>query len=111
MRRTPNGSRFGDVETASGMIKCLLPETAKTGDRVLIVVRPEDLNLMVGGAGGENVIEGRVAAAMFMGDSTEFRVALKDTALRLKLHPSTTVAEGQTIRIELPAERCRALMG
>ena len=75
------------------------------------VVRPEDLNLMVGGTGGENVIEGRVAAAMFMGDSTEFRVALKDTALRLKLHPSTTVAEGQTIRIELPAERCRALMG
>jgi hypothetical protein len=48
---------------------------------------------------------------MFMGDATEFRIALKDSIIRLKLHPSTAVSEGQTIMVELPEERCRALMG
>jgi hypothetical protein len=61
--------------------------------------------------GSGNVIEGRVTTSLFMGDSIEIRVAIKDTALRLKLHPSTELAEGDSIRIELPPERCRALMG
>ena len=46
-----------------------------------------------------------------MGDSTEFRVTIKDTMLRLKLHSSTAMSQGDTVRIELPPERCRALMG
>jgi iron(III) transport system ATP-binding protein len=113
VKALPNGASTGLVETASGQIKCLLPEKATIGSKVIIVVRPEDVNLMpVGsGSGSGNVIEGRVSAAMFMGDATEFRIALRDTALRLKLHPSTDVSEGQTIQVELPAERCRALMG
>lgn len=111
VQRVANGSAFGEVETASGPIRCILPETAKSGDKVLIVVRPEDMNLVPGAGGGDNVIEGRVASRLFMGDATEFRISLKDTALRLKLHPSTTVVEGDAVRIELPAERCRALMG
>ena len=106
-----NGSSFGEVQTASGMIKCTLPHDAKIGSTVIIVVRPEDVNLMPAGPGGQNIIEGKVTAAMFMGDTTEFRISLPDASLRLKLHPSTTVEEGQTIMVELPAERCRALMG
>ncbi len=107
-----NGSSFGEVQTASGKIKCTLPHDAQIGSSVIIVVRPEDVNLIPGGsASDQNVIEGRVTAAMFMGDSTEFRISLPDASLRLKLHPSTAVEEGQTILVELPAERCRALMG
>jgi iron(III) transport system ATP-binding protein len=108
-----NGSGLGEVETASGVIRCELPDAATTGSTVIIVVRPEDVNLMpVGsGSGSGNVVEGKVSAAMFMGDATEFRIALRDTSLRLKLHPSTDVVEGQTIQVEMPPERCRALMG
>jgi iron(III) transport system ATP-binding protein len=113
VKKLANGSGLGEVETASGVIQCELPDAATTGSSVIIVVRPEDVNLMpVGsGSGSGNVVEGRVSAAMFMGDATEFRIALRDTALRLKLHPSTDVVEGQMIQVELPAERCRALMG
>ncbi|MGH8546111.1 MAG: ABC transporter ATP-binding protein, partial [Gammaproteobacteria bacterium] len=113
VRRAANGNALGEVETASGLITCILPDKAALGDKVLIVIRPEDLNLVPGpaSAGTGNVIEGRVSTSLFMGDSTEFRVSIKGTALRLKLHPSTAVAKGDTVRIELPPERCRALMG
>ncbi|HEY4134643.1 MAG TPA: ABC transporter ATP-binding protein [Alphaproteobacteria bacterium] len=106
-----NGSKQGVVETASGVIRCTLPEGASKGDKVLIVVRPEDVNLIpVGSATTNNVITGVVSAAMFMGDSKEYRIQLKDNAaIRLKLHPATEISEGQEVHVELPAERCRAL--
>jgi iron(III) transport system ATP-binding protein len=113
VHRAANGNALGEVQTASGLITCILPDKASTGDKVLIVIRPEDLNLVPGpvSAGSGNVIEGRVSTSLFMGDSTEFRVAIKDTMLRLKLHSSTAMSQGDTVRIELPPERCRALMG
>jgi iron(III) transport system ATP-binding protein len=113
VHRAANGNALGEVQTASGLITCILPDKASSGDKVLIVIRPEDLNLVPGAvsAGSGNVIEGRVSTSLFMGDSTEFRVAIKDTMLRLKLHSSTAMSQGDTVRIELPPERCRALMG
>ena len=112
VHRAANGNALGEVQTASGLITCILPDKASSGDKVLIVIRPEDLILVPGAvsAGSGNVIEGRVSTSLFMGDSTEFRVAIKDTTLRLKLHSSTAMSQGDTVRIELPAERCRALM-
>ena len=53
--------------------------------------------------------EGRVAAASFLGDAIEFQVAVNDSLLRLKVHPSTAVRQGDVIRFRLPAESCRAL--
>jgi iron(III) transport system ATP-binding protein len=112
VHRAANGNALGEVQTASGLITCILPDKASSGDKVLIVIRPEDLNLVPGpvSSGTGNVIEGRVSTSLFMGDSTEFRVAIKDTMLRLKLHSSKAMSQGDTVRIELPAERCRALM-
>jgi iron(III) transport system ATP-binding protein len=113
VHRAANGNALGEVQTASGLITCILPDKASSGDKVLIVIRPEDLILVPAAvsAGSGNVIEGRVSTSLFMGDSTEFRVAIKDTTLRLKLHSSTAMSQGDTVRIELPPERCRALMG
>jgi iron(III) transport system ATP-binding protein len=113
VHRAANGNALGEVQTASGLITCILPDKASSGDKVLIVIRPEDLNLVPGtvAVGSGNVIEGRVSTSLFMGDSTEFRVVIKDTMLRLKLHSSTAISEGDTVRIELPPERCRALIG
>jgi iron(III) transport system ATP-binding protein len=105
----PNGSGIGIVETASGPVQCLLPDGARTGDVVVVVVRPEDLNLVLPGASADNVLEGEVASAQFIGEAIEFRITLKDTALRLRLHSSVRLDQGQSVRIELPAMRCRAL--
>jgi hypothetical protein len=50
-----------------------------------------------------------VESRQFIGEANEFRVALKDSELRLKLHSSIRLDQGQSVRIELPPMRCRAL--
>jgi iron(III) transport system ATP-binding protein len=113
VRRLPSDERrLGEVETSSGMLKCVLPADVAAGESVVIVVRPEDVNLVNGAASErENVIEGKVEAVIFMGEALECQVAAGDKRLRMKLHPSSSVVPGQTAFVQLPAERCRALRG
>src|SRR5581483_10501937 len=100
----------GEVETSSGVIKCLLPDGAAAGDEVIVVIRPEDVTLNDGAAGAnENMLEGKIEAIVFMGDALECQVAVGAKAIRLKLHPSSAVAKGSTVRLKLPAASCRAV--
>jgi iron(III) transport system ATP-binding protein len=106
-----NGDRMGEVETSSGMIRCELPNDAVTGLEVVVVVRPEDVKLVADQSGSsENVLQGDVGVAMFMGDAKEFRINLKGSSIRLRLHPSTEINEGEVVNLELPAHCCRALI-
>jgi iron(III) transport system ATP-binding protein len=106
-----NGNAIGTVDTASGSIRCLLPEGAALGGAVILVLRPEDMQIVASRPdAAENVVEGRVLSTIYMGDATECQVALKDTTLRLKLHPTTKLSQGDPVLVTLPAERCRALI-
>ena len=105
-----NGAGIGAVETASGVVHCVLPENVATGDRVVLVVRPEDMTVVLPGEPADNVIEGQVLSVLFMGDATEFQISLKDAVVRLKLHPKVTLVPGDKVSIGLPADRCRALI-
>ncbi|MGH7774092.1 MAG: ABC transporter ATP-binding protein [Candidatus Binatia bacterium] len=100
----------GEVEISSGSLKCMLPDGVTVGETVVIVIRPEDVNLFTGPLNqNENILQGKVEAVIFMGDTLECQVAVGAKTMRIKLHPSATVARGETIRFELPAKRCRAL--
>jgi iron(III) transport system ATP-binding protein len=105
-----NGEGLGEVETASGRLRCHLPEGTAIGDRVVVVVRPEDIGLSTESPSQiNNVLEGTVAEASFLGDAIEFQVAISDNRIRLKLHPNTSVRKGDAVRFLLPAHSCRAL--
>ena len=108
-----NGSGLGMVETTSGILSCVVPAGAKVGDAVTVVVRPEDITLNTGGAQpGDNLMEGKVAAAQFMGEAMEYQVEMPGAKMmRLKLHASNLVARGDTIRVQIPPLQCRALLG
>jgi iron(III) transport system ATP-binding protein len=111
--RVANGNGIGVVETKDGALDCVLPLAAKVKDSVTIIIRPEDIVLSGPGssAPGHNLLEGKVVAALFVGEAMEYQLELRGgTALRLKLHASTGVAKGDTIRIEMPAKHCRALL-
>ena len=110
--RVKKSGRPAEVETSCGTLKCILPGELGAGEPVVIVVRPEDVNLVTEPSpGDENVLEGKVEAVIFMGDALECQVAVGTKTLRLKLHPSSPVARGKTVQLELPPERCRALRG
>jgi iron(III) transport system ATP-binding protein len=104
------GSEIGAAATSSGQIKCILPAGFNVGDSMLIAVRPEDITVVDGAPGSGNVVEGKVSATSFMGDSIEYQVMVAGAMMRMKLHPSTGVRQGDTIRLNLPEESCRALL-
>jgi iron(III) transport system ATP-binding protein len=107
-----NTGQLGEVETPNGTIKCILPDGIAAGEAVVVVIRPEDVNLNGGAvAENENVLEGKIEAIVFMGDVLECQVAVGTKLIRIKLHPSSPVARGETVRLRLPAHSCRALRG
>jgi len=110
--RVKKAGQIGEVETSSGSLKCVLPDSVVPGESVVIAIRPEDVTLYAGpSAQRENTLEGQVEAVIFLGDALECQVAVGSQRIRLKLHPSSTVTRGETIRLELPQPCCRALRG
>ena len=105
--RQPSG--LGIVETTAGRISCVLPDGAAAGADVTVVVRPEDVHLAANADGPENIFQGEVTAMIYMGDTLECQVALGGGRLRLRLHPSATVEEGQSISLAVRGRDCRAL--
>jgi iron(III) transport system ATP-binding protein len=102
----------GEVETPHGRLHCVFADKVQSGQEVVVVIRPEDITLRTDRAPtGLNIFEGQVANAVFMGEAIEYVVSLGGSPVRLKLHPSTALAMGDTVHLELPPERCRALAG
>lgn len=71
--RLPNGNGFGVVETKNGILHCILPPAARVKDTVTIVIRPEDIVLSgpISNAPKNNLLEGKVVAALFVGEAME----------------------------------------
>ncbi|HWH78957.1 MAG TPA: ABC transporter ATP-binding protein, partial [Candidatus Binatus sp.] len=99
---------IGTVETASGRLNCVLPDGATVGEKVIVVIRPEDINIVTEAVTG-NVVRGKIDALIFMGDALECQLSVGAQRLRTKLHPSSTLRQGETVSLQLPPLSCRAL--
>jgi iron(III) transport system ATP-binding protein len=109
----PNASGLGVVETATGALSCCVPAGAKVKDAVTVVIRPEDivLNTRDSADRDQNCLEGKVVGASFLGEAMEYQIELAGgTRIRLKLHSSNAVNRGETIRMQVLPEQCRALL-
>jgi iron(III) transport system ATP-binding protein len=103
-------TRLGRIETASGPLRCVLPEGIAPGDNVVLVVRPEDIHVVSEAcAEQENVMPGKVEAVIFLGDALECQLSVGNQRLRTKLHPTATIRQGETVCLQFPPDRCRAL--
>jgi iron(III) transport system ATP-binding protein len=102
---------IGEVETGSGAIMCVVPAGAKVDDRVSVSVRPEDVHINPEeGANALNVLTGTVASVIFLGEAKECSVIVGEVGLRLRVHPSLAVNKGDTLRLRLDPDKCRALV-
>jgi len=103
-------ARLGVVATASGRLRCVLPDGLAPGENVLIIVRPEDINVISKPTvPQENVLNGKVEAVIFMGDSLECQLSVGSQRLRAKVHPASGLQQGQSVMLQFAAERCRAI--
>jgi iron(III) transport system ATP-binding protein len=80
------------------------PENAKAGDAVRVMVRPERLTLARGGSLG---VAGKVVSRTFLGEKTEYHVAVGEHALQATLFGqsrASAFAVGDTVQVIFPAE-------
>jgi iron(III) transport system ATP-binding protein len=100
----------GSVKTDAGEISCSLISGLTSGANVVVVVRPESLVLHQNKPGQcENIVEGKIGAAMFLGEYLDCTVEVGNNMLQTHQPHTLQVRRGDTVWVELPASECMAL--
>jgi iron(III) transport system ATP-binding protein len=94
------------VETNHGYLCCPAGSRPQEQERVWIACRPEGVIITADDPGGENVLTGRIAAAMFAGDQITYSIDLGDQVLQAKSAPFSSLQEGDCVFVQFPPERC-----
>jgi len=109
----PAGEGFLRAEVSLGggrqaALRALVPQgQSASGRKVLISVRPEDVEVgPAGAAGGDNRIEGTVVSAVYMGNYVDYQVEVGVLRLRVQAKPSVAYREGDRVALELPPRAC-----
>ncbi len=98
------------VRTEIGDLTVLATETFAAADKVLISVRPEDVELSASKPQrSDNVWEGVVDQKVFLGEVVDLQVKLGERTLLSRQHPSLRSRVGDPIFIQLDPEKCVAL--
>ena len=98
----------GRVRTGIGEIEIAPGEELRAGERVVLSVRPEDVELSEARAEGANVWEARVDQKVFLGEYNDFQVKIGERLLLSRCHPSLRTRVGEAIFVRLHAEKCVA---
>jgi iron(III) transport system ATP-binding protein len=107
-RVSENGT--GLVKTDAGELSCGLLSGLGPGAGVVVVVRPESVVLhLKKPAHAENVMAGKIGAAMFLGEYVECMVELGNNVFQTHQRHTLQVQRGDPVWVELPAEDCMAL--
>jgi iron(III) transport system ATP-binding protein len=104
------GEGLGLAKTTVGDIRCGVMSDLAAGTNIVVVVRPESIVLHQRKPDqSQNVLEGKIAAAMFLGEYVECTVELG--AFVFQTHQAHTFSgrRGETVWVELPPGECLAL--
>ena len=91
----------GALDTAWGRLRYANGPALAPGAKVTAAVRPENFRLEDSGGSGDmsNRISGKVTEIVFLGESLECRVAVGDTDLVVRLHPSHLASIGEQVTV------------
>ena len=94
------------VQAPFGEIFCRTNETT-SGDRVLVLVRPESLRLTsISPASRQNIWSGEIKEKIFLGDFIDCEISCDGFSLRAKVDPYNDLAEGQRVYVSVDPARC-----
>jgi iron(III) transport system ATP-binding protein len=101
---------FYRVASEVGELNVRAVDALEPGMKVVISVRPEDIQLSeTRPNAGNNLLEGTVDTKVFLGESVDFRVKVRERVLLSRAHPSLGTRVGHPIYLSLDAEKCVAL--
>ena len=100
------------VDFAGVALRCT-GEKINPGTQTRVSIRPHDIVLSAKQPQqAENVVPATVVRQVFLGDSRDYMVEVKDgTQLRTVTAATENIPQGSTVWLQLPPNRCRALAG
>ncbi len=105
-----NGASRGAVVTENGTIECNVEAPLVVGDKAIVMIRPEDVEISDEGSEGQkNLIDGEVQAALFTGEVLDCWITTSGGRIRVKAHTSSGLTPGGRVRLHFAPERCRAI--
>ena len=99
------------IRTEIGEIAVTGSEALRSNERVMLSVRPEDVELSETRPEGGNVWEGRVDQKVFLGEAVDFRVKVGTRTMLSRRHPTLRTPVGAPIFVQLNPDKCVALQG
>ncbi|MBI2531399.1 MAG: ABC transporter ATP-binding protein [Deltaproteobacteria bacterium] len=98
------------IQDDTGDVCCGLLPGLTQGTKVIVMVRPESVVLhQKKPPENENIIEGKVGAAMFLGEYVDCTVDIGKNVLQTHQHYTLQLRRGDPVWVELPAGECMAL--
>jgi len=94
------------IDTEFGLLHCATSRAVAIGTPVHVVVRPQAIVLRDGPGPAANVFQAQIKRLSFLGDVFEADVTIGGGELRVMLDVYLRPTIGQTLWLELPADRC-----
>ena len=100
---------FYRIRCELGELKARAVESLGAGEKVVLSIRPEDIELAEARPQGDNVYQGTVDQKVFLGETVDFQVRLGSRAVQSRAHPSLRTPVGNSIYVRIDPEKCVAL--
>ena len=97
------------VETDIGTLRALTGDGLAAGDRVLLFVRPEHVELSEAAPSGANVRLAVVDQKVFLGEAIDFRVKIGERLLLARVHPRLRTRIRQPVHVRIEPDKLVAL--
>jgi len=101
------GGRF-TVSGAFGTLECVGDEALQPGDAVLLVIRPERVQIQTERAGA-NILQALVRQRYFMGSHREYVLDIDGATLRVEANAMQVVAPGEHVAIAIAVNDCKLI--
>jgi len=105
---SPDGT--GQVELAFGKLRCRFVDGIRAGDRVDVLIRPENISVTSGPPeSADNNWQAAVESVTFLGECQDSIVKLQGQRMRIRVHPALELQVGQDVFLEIHPHRCSAI--
>lgn len=101
------------VKSEVGVITTFSINPLKTGDRVIVSIRPENVHVSLerpSDASGNTILEAVADTRIFLGEYMDLQLKIEGTLLQARTHPSLRVGTGNPVYLELEPVKCIALL-
>jgi iron(III) transport system ATP-binding protein len=98
------------VQAPFGEIHCRMIESAASADKVLVLLRPENVQLTTfAPESPKNSWAGAVKEKTFLGDFIDCQIDCEGFSLRAKIDPYSKITEGDKVFVSADAARCAVI--